>query len=260
MTLSTAAERITVAVEKWTKPVTIGAGLVTLLWTLFLLPVAKRSQSLVTWIRSDSIIYPRKATSDRPLPLSYLGQPANSVRIVTVRIQNRGTAAIGAVDTLWALNFTAPSATHLSLIDSPTVNGPPIAMKASSNPAPNAIEVPLGLLDSRVSFDLRFLVVNSDPKRVPLEVAASLVGLPHEVTLSGPDDRLLERYFWPWAAPVLILLAVPVLPALAREWYLQTRWKRVLLFLPYLLLAAACLFLPAFLWAFGVAYLVSYFY
>jgi hypothetical protein len=259
-TLAEVTHKVGSALEKWTKPVTVGAGLVSLFWALLLLPVAKRTQSLVTWIRGDTLVYPSKATSYRPLPLNYLGTPVHSARILSVRVQNRGSAAIGSSDTLWTLLFTAPSATHLVLFDSLRIDPPPLVVVAQTAQKTNALALSFGIVDPRVSVDLKLLALNSGTDGPPLAVESTLLGLPHDVTMRAPDDRLAERYFWPWAALVLLLVSVPLLPPLVREWYHKLAWKRIVQFPLYLFLLLLGLLLPAFIWVRGLAYLVSWFY
>src|SRR6202008_762420 len=62
---------IGIALERYTKAIVVIFGFVSLVWSVLLLPVAKRSLHLVTWIYDQQTIYPSEATSNRPLPLEY---------------------------------------------------------------------------------------------------------------------------------------------------------------------------------------------
>jgi hypothetical protein len=246
------------ALDRYTRAIVVTFGLVSLVWSVLLLPVAKRSLHLVTWIYDQQTVYPSEATSGRPLPLEYGSVPVRSVRIVKLRIQNRGSAPIGTSDAVWYLDLTASGASHLVLLGAPRIDPAPVPV-SPMQPDARTVRLALGVLDPRVTIDLDMLVINSDGRGLPIdEPRSTLPGLPQELTLASPAEVLEGRYFWMWGTPVMLLMLVWVGPGAAREWYAyQPTWKRVLMVPVYLLIMLLVVGVPAGLWVVGLSELVS---
>jgi len=249
---------IGIALERYTKAIVVIFGFVSLVWSVLLLPVAKRSLHLVTWIYDQQTIYPSEATSNRPLPLEYGAVPVRSVRIVKLRIQNRGSAPIGTSGALWSLDLTASRASHLVLLGAPRIDPAPVPV-SPTQPDARTVRLALGVLDPRVTIDLDMLVINSDGRGLPIdEPRSTLPGLPQELTLASPAGVLVGRYFWMWGTPVMLLMLVWLGPPAAREWYAyQPIWKRVLMAPVYVLIMILIVGIPAALWVVGLSELVS---
>ena len=256
--LPTVVADIGTALERYTKAIVVIFGLVSLVWSVLLLPVAKRSLHLVTWIYDQQTVYPSEATSGRPLPLEYGAVPVRSVRIVKLRIQNRGSAPIGTANAVWYLNLTASGASHLVLLGAPRVDPAPVPV-STTQPDARTVRLALGVLDPRVTIDLDILVINSDGRGLPIdEPRSTLPGLPQELTLASPAGVLVERYFWMWGTPVMLLMLVWVGPKAAREWYAyRPIGKRALMAPVYLLIMTFVVGIPAALWVVGLSELVS---
>jgi len=259
--LTKVVDTVETKVERWTKPVTIGAGVVSLLWGLLLLPVEKRSFYLVTWVADDKAVYPSEATSDTDLPLYYSGVRVHSARILLVRIQNRGSTPIGSPEKLWTLDVRAPRASHLVLLDPPKATPTPSVVQRRDTSDPQLVQLDFGVMDPRVSVELRMMLVNATGSGPPLAAQSTLTGLPEEVTFASLSSQLADRYLWQWASPVFLLFCVPVLPPLFREWSARTpAWKRVLWVPLYVAVALLGTAVPALLWVVFLSKVVAWLY
>jgi hypothetical protein len=248
------------ALEKWTKPVTVVAGVISLVWSILLLPFQRPTEYLVVWIRDDKIVYPSEVTSDKSLPLTYRGTPVQSARILTVRIQNRGSAPIGKSESLWEVALTAHKASNLALLERPQTS--PIQFFVEDRPSddPRTVVIKFGLLDARSTVDLQMLLVNQKANGLPLTASPTLAGLPRHIGINSPSGQLIDRYYWTWAAPIILLAGVFFLPPLAREWYGRVTWKRVLLAPVYVFFGFVAVVGPASLWVLLLAHAVSWVY
>lgn len=165
-----------------------------ILWSIFLLLVAKNELHLIVWIEQDKLLYPSESTWKEALPLSFQNSTATSVRLLSVKVSNYGKTLIGKQDALWNLSLEAPTSSHLTAFGKPKVSPEATVIRILPGAQPNTLTLELGALEPRASIDLHLMLVNTaDKPRSPLEIQPSLVGLPHERVLRSPAERLFER-------------------------------------------------------------------
>ncbi len=195
------------AVGRWSERFLKTLAVFSVIWSLILVRVGKDELSLLVWIQADSIVYPSEVTREIALPFVFEGDSTRSVRISQVRVANYGTESIGTPDSLWVLEFEAPEGSRLSLLSSAIKLPPTTVVRAPIRPRANILQLPVGVFQRKATIDLILLLVNA-PKDtyVPFKVRPSLPGLPHDITLRPPSDRLAERLYSPVFVTALITL------------------------------------------------------
>jgi hypothetical protein len=177
------------------------------LWTGLLVLVAKNEINLVVWVDKPSTIYPSEASTHHSLPLTFEGTPARSVRTAAVKISNYGKTTIGAPAGTWNLIIEAPKAGHLRMISDPKVRPAGTVVIPRDQPRPNALAFEIGAFQPRASIDTIVLLVNDGGAGNPVfRATPTLGGLPREVSLQSPQEKVQERLY-PAVFVLVFLLA-----------------------------------------------------
>jgi hypothetical protein len=169
------------------------AAVLSILWTIVLLIVAKDDLNLVLWVQGDHVVYPGDATGKRPLPLEYRGASVAAARVVTVKISNFGKQMIGAQDKVWSVSLRAPEASHVVLLDELVRTPTALWVRVADGQAANAVVLEFGAFQPNASVDLRLMLVNDSSITPILRMTPSLPGLPREVVSRSPAELLADR-------------------------------------------------------------------
>lgn len=250
-----AARTLAAKAGAWVEPFLKIAALLSGVFSILLLWVAKDEFHLLVWIEEDVIIYPAKSTGGLSLPLKFDEHAANSARIVRAKVVNYGKQIIGKSETLWDLYLEGPSGSSLISLKDPTFTPEALVLKVART-APNVLILKLGALQPRSTIDLHLLLVNATAGP-PLKVNSSLPGLPREISTVKPVDRLALRIYLWVVLFVFLALAVEGVPlAVAGAKQRLSNWAKARVWIG---LGLRGLFLAAvagYVLSYGLAYVV----
>jgi hypothetical protein len=199
--------------KKWIKWIFRWGGYLattaSVLWSFLLILIAKDELHLLVWVKQDSVLYPSEATWNESLPLDFKNTPAASARLLSVIVSNYGKTLIGKQEEAWKLYLEAPCSTHIATLGRPKLSPQTVIFDVIAGPKPNMLTLELAALQPRAVIDLHLLLLNTRCKHsLPLKIQPSLGGLPYELTLEPPTERLSNRLFPAVALSILLLLLV----------------------------------------------------
>jgi hypothetical protein len=259
-----AARKLAVKAGGWVDPFLKVAALLSGLFSILLLWLAKDEFHLVVWVEEQVIVYPAKSTENLSLPLEFDKRAANSVQIVKAKVVNYGKQIIGKPETLWDLYLQGPIGSSLVLFKNPTVTPETLMLaKITRGTTPNVLKLQLGALQPRSTIDLHLLLVNASPappREIDLKIDSSLPGLSREITRVKPVERLLTRIYPSVFLFMFLALAIEGVPlAVAAAKKRASDWAKLRVWIGRGLGAVLLAAFASYLLSYGLAYVVSWF-